>query len=231
VVILRSKLYSCVADDQYCVTCVRGLPLDEVLARLGVPGQEPHPQHTSLGAARHFGYGVPVLRVHTDGDWTLLFEVDPNLADEAFQVQTLSRLSVGTEAVCAQKLLDSTAKVTHARDGEILATYVDWDFTPAKGVDPSRLNRALSEVGFFYGESEDFDDWNASEKVLLAVEREFGISVSPDVVNGPLPTVRIPGWSAPDPGPQSLQRKPDFTPGHSRRQIDKAARDDGQGAR
>ncbi|GAB2845043.1 hypothetical protein GCM10027176_56060 [Actinoallomurus bryophytorum] len=42
-----------------------------------------------------------------------------------------------------QKLLDSTAKATHARDGEILATYIDWDFAPAKGVNPGRLNWAL----------------------------------------------------------------------------------------
>ncbi|MDN3354445.1 DUF6461 domain-containing protein [Actinomadura sp. DC4] len=221
-IILRSKLYSCVASDHYCVTCVRGLPPDEVPARLGVSGQGPHPQYTSLEAARHFGYGVPVVRVHAGGDWTLLLEVNPNITDAAFQKQLLSRLSVGTEAVCVQKLMDSTAKATHARDGEVLATYLDWDFTPAKGPDPSRLNRGLSEVGFFQDGSEDYDHWNPAEMVLLAVEREFEISVFPDIVNGPLPTVRIPGWNAPEPAPQSLQRKPDSTPRRPRRQSDRS---------
>lgn len=224
---MRSKLYRCSADDHYCVTCVHGLPVDEVLARLGIPDQGPHPRYTSLEAARHFGYDVPVLRVYADGDWTILFEVDSQLG-ETFQPQTLTRLSAGAEAVSAQKLLDSTAKAAHARDGEILATYVDWHFTRAEGANPSRLNRALSRVGFFRDEAEDFDDWNPAEMVLVALEREFGISVSPDVANGPLPTVLVPGRSAPEPGPQILQRKPDSAPGPLRRQIDKAVGDGAQ---
>jgi uncharacterized protein DUF6461 len=218
---LRSKLFGCVADDQYCVTCVRGLSLGEVLARLGLADQEEHPRYTSLEAARHFGYDVPILRIHDDADWTILLEVNPHFG-KTLQPQTLARLSGGTEAVSAQKMLDSTAKAAHALDGELLATYIDWDFVPAKGADPSRLNRALTNAGFFQEENEDSDEWRPPEMVLLALEREFGISVSPHIANGPLPTVAIPHRKAQEAERKSLRRKPNSTPKHPRQQIDKA---------
>jgi hypothetical protein len=221
VVILRSKLYWCVTSDQYCVICVRGVSTDEVIARLGVVGQEPHPRFTPDEAVRQGAVGIPALRIHAAGDWTLLFEVDPNGTDEAFQAGMLSRLSVGTEVVCAQQLMAGTAKVTHVRDGVILATYVDWHFTPATGADPGRLNEALRDAGFFSEENAELDEWNPAEMVLLAVERAFGIEVSPDAVNGALPTVMVAGWTAPQVPPQLKQRKPGVTPQRQRRQAER----------
>lgn len=44
--------------------------------------------------------------------------------------------------------------------------------------------------------------------VLVALEHEFGLTVSPDVANGPLPTVVLPHTKTPQPYRQPLQRRP-----------------------
>ncbi|TQL94940.1 hypothetical protein FB559_0429 [Actinoallomurus bryophytorum] len=205
--LLRSVLSECVPSDHYCVTCVRDLSPAEVMARLGVADQDPYPRCTPEEAVERFDLDVPAVRVHHEGDWVFVLEVNSQLG-VTFKPQMLARLSEGSEAVSAQQLLDSTAKVAHARQGELLATYIDWHFEPPSGKDPSRLNRALTQVGFFREENEDSDEWEASKMILVAVEREFGLTVSPEVVNGPLPTAVLPYVKAPAPPREPLQRKP-----------------------
>ncbi|MEE1942830.1 hypothetical protein V1L54_26045 [Streptomyces sp. TRM 70361] len=58
-------------------------------------------------------------------------------------------------------------------------------FEPAKGADPARLNSALAAVGFFREENEESDEWSASETALLALEREFGLVLPPEISRGP----------------------------------------------
>lgn len=188
--VLESALFECLAHDEYCVTCVRGISPAEVLSRLGVSEGSP-PEYTPDEAVQHFGIDVPAVRIHSEGGWIFLLEVYSDIG-KTFQPQLLTRLSGGTEAISAYKIMDGTAMAAHARDGELLATYVDWEFEPPKGPDPSRLYRALTGVGFFQEENEESDEWLPSKMVLLALEREFDLTVSPDVVNGPLPAVGLP---------------------------------------
>jgi hypothetical protein len=204
---MRSALFECVPWDHYCVTCVRALSQDEILARLGVADQDPFPRYTPGDAASHFHLDVPVVQVHHKGGWTFLFEVNSHLGS-TFEPQMLARLSEGTEAVSAHNILDGTAMAAHARDGQLLARYTDWHFEPPSGTDPTRLSRTLVNVGFFRDEDIDYDEWNPAEMVLVALEREFDLTVSPSIVNGPLLTVVLPHTTAPAPPRQPLQRKP-----------------------
>jgi hypothetical protein len=229
---MRSVLFDCVPHDHYCVTCVRGLSEAEVLVRLGVADQAPYPRYTAGEALERFGYDVQTVRVHREGDW--IFLVEPSGNGDTFQPQILTRLSQGTEAVSALKYLDGTAMAAHAGDGELLATYVDWTFTPAGGMDPSRLNRALTDVGFFREENEDSGDWAAWEMVLVALEHEFGLTVSPDVANGPLPTVVLPHTKTPQPYRDPLRRRPTpegWVPPAKAQSDRQTNRDDGSDAR
>ncbi|PJE95838.1 hypothetical protein CUT44_21555 [Streptomyces carminius] len=175
--------------DQYGLTCVRGLPQDEVLSRLGVTPQAPYPHCTVQEAVERFGPDVPAVRVCRSGQWTFLLDVQPH--GRVFDRDVLAPLSVGTEAVSAWHLLSSTTMAAHARDGEILAVYDDWTFEPPKGPFPERLNRALESVGFFT-EAEESDDWDALPMILAALEREFDLSLSADAVNGPWPRSSFP---------------------------------------
>ncbi|WP_139141064.1 DUF6461 domain-containing protein [Streptomyces qinglanensis] len=189
---MASTLAACVHLESFGITCVRGLTPDEVLSRLGVADQAPYPQFTEEDAIEQFGHGfeLPAVRVCASGGWTFLLDVDDH--GRLLQTPVLTRLSRGTEAVSVWKLLSHTTEVSHARDGELLAEFSAWMFEPAEGADPVRLNRALTEVGFFVDENWQSDDWFAPEMALLALEREFGLALSPELARGPLPTVSLP---------------------------------------
>ncbi|KOV35260.1 hypothetical protein, partial [Streptomyces sp. XY152] len=60
----------------------------------------------------------------------------------------------------------------------------------ASGKEPDRLNRALERAGFFLDEPDD--DFSDPAAALEAVESEFGLTVDPREVAGPLPTVVVP---------------------------------------
>lgn len=189
---MESALAGCVPWDHFGITCVRGLSPDEVLSRLGVTGQAPYPLCTPDEALRRFGwYGheTPAARVCRSGEWTFLLDVDAH--GRLLQTPVLTRLSTGTEAVSVWKLLDSTTRIAHARSGELLAYYDAWHFQPPEGADPSFLNRALTDAGFFLEEDLVPDDWAPSAAALDMLEREFGLALSPEVAKGPLPTVSL----------------------------------------
>ncbi len=195
----QSALAGCVPSDHFGVTGVRGVSTDEVLVRLGVTDQAPYPLCTSGEALRKFGWGegTPAVRV-CGGEWTFLFDVTAHgkLSNDA----VLSHLSAGGEAVSVWSILDGTTRVAHAREGELLADIDAWAVHLTTGADPSRVNRALTEAGFFRDwEDEDGedgedgeDDWLVpSAAALIAMEREFGMAVSPVAANGTLPTVSL----------------------------------------
>lgn len=186
-----SRLADCVSLDLFGITCVRGLSPDEVVSRLDVAGQAPYPQFTHKEAIQHFGHGfeTSAVRVCGSGEWTILLDVEAH--GRLLQTPVLTRLSVGTEAVSVWKLLDSTTQISHARDGELLAHFNAWTFEPAEGIDTSRLNHALSDVGFFLEENWESDEWSVPDSALLALEREFGLVLPPEIAHGPLPTVSL----------------------------------------
>ncbi|PJE95788.1 hypothetical protein CUT44_21260 [Streptomyces carminius] len=184
-------LADCVPLDHFGLTCVRDLSPDEVLSRLGVTDRAPYPHYTPQEAIQRLGHGHenPAARVCHSGEWTFLLDVDDH--GVLLRTPVLTRLSMGTEAVSIWKLLDSTTRIAHASNGELMAHYDDWMFEPAKGTDPSRLNRALAAIGFFREENEESDEWSAPEMALLALEREFGLVLPSEVSRGPLPTVGL----------------------------------------
>ncbi|MFG2276069.1 DUF6461 domain-containing protein [Streptomyces chartreusis] len=189
--VATSKLADCVPLELFGLTCVRDLSADEVLARLDVAGQAPHPAFTDEEAIQHFGHGfeAPAVRVCSSGGWTVLLDVEAH--GRLLQTPVLTRLSVGTEAVSVWKLLDSTTQISHARDGELLAHFDAWTFEPAEGSAPSRLNGALTDVGFFLEENWESEEWSAPAMALLALEQEFGLVLPPEIAHGPLPTVSL----------------------------------------
>ncbi|MFJ4153007.1 DUF6461 domain-containing protein [Streptomyces galbus] len=186
-----STLADCVPLDLFGLTCVRGLPVDEVLSRLQAASQAPYPAFTVEEAIRHFGHGfeAPAVRLCESRGWVYLLDVEAH--GRLLQTPVLTRLSVGTEAVSVWKLLDSTTQIAHARGGELLARFDAWTFEPAEGDDPSRLNGALTEVGFFLEENWESEEWSAPAMSLLVLEQEFGLVLPPEIAHGPLPAVSL----------------------------------------
>jgi len=186
------SLSEVLGSEEFCVTAVRGLTLDEVLDRLGVVDRESLPQYRIDNAVGQLGLDDWAVRLYcpSGSPWAYLFDVNGQTGVTHKQ-PVLKRLSGGTDAVSVWSLIGSTTRVAQARDGEILATCSTWMFERASGPDPERLNGALERVGFFRGDEteEGFDDVLAA---LDAVEGEFGLTVEPDAVAGPLPTVIVP---------------------------------------
>ncbi|WP_143652887.1 MULTISPECIES: DUF6461 domain-containing protein [unclassified Streptomyces] len=186
-----STLFDVLGDEWFCVTAVRGLGEADVLSRLGAAGPDPLPRCPIDGVAEHFSPDSWAVRVYCPegSGWAYVLDAFPQMG-VPFREPVLKELSRSTEAVSVWKLLDSTTRAAHARDGEILALFDSWRFDPVSGTDPDRLNRALERVGFFLDEPDD--DFSDPAAALEAVESEFGLAVDPQEVAGPLPTLVVP---------------------------------------
>ncbi|MFI2429796.1 DUF6461 domain-containing protein [Streptomyces sp. NPDC018955] len=188
---MASTLFDVLGNEWFCVTAVRGLREADVLARLGAVGSDPLPRYPIDGVAEHFSLDSWAVRVYCPDRSVraYVFDVLPQMG-VPFREPVLKELSRGMEAVSVWKFLDGTTRVAHARDGGILALFDSWRFDPASGTNPDRLNRALERVGFFLDEPDD--DFSDPAAALEAVESEFGLTVNPQEVAGPLPTVIVP---------------------------------------
>lgn len=190
---MASTLFDALGREWFCVTAVRGLGEADVLARLGADGSEPPVRCRIDGAYDAFDPDSWAVRIHCPpgAGWAYAFDAFPQTG-VMFRRPVLKRLSAGTEAVSVWKLLDSTTRVAHVRDGEVLALFDSWRFEPASGPEPHRLNQALERAGFFLDDDEIDDDFSDPAAALEAVEREFGLGVDPQAVAGPLPSVIVP---------------------------------------
>jgi hypothetical protein len=190
-IVMVSTLFDVLGDEWFCVTAIRGLEEADVLSRLGAAGPDPLPRCPIDGVAEHFSPDSWAVRVYCPegSGWAYVLDAFPQMG-VPFREPMLKELSRSTEAVSVWKLLDSTTRAAHARDGEILALFDSWRFDPASGTDPDRLNRALERVGFFLDEPDD--DFSDPAAALEAVESEFGLAVDPQEVAGPLPTLVVP---------------------------------------
>ncbi|MER8000307.1 DUF6461 domain-containing protein [Streptomyces sp. NPDC095613] len=187
----ESSLAMCVPSDHFGLTCVRDVSPDEVLARLSVTDQAPYPLYTPGVAVRRLGFGHenPAARICQAGQWTFLLDVDAH--GLLLQTPVLTRLSVGTEAVSVWHVMDGTTRIAHAIDRQLMAHYDDDAVHLTTGADPSRVNHALAEAGFFPDDDEFDDDWSPAAMALVAVEREFGLTLSSGTAESPLPTVSL----------------------------------------
>ncbi|MEU0148846.1 DUF6461 domain-containing protein [Streptomyces sp. NPDC006288] len=179
-------------SQEFCVTAVRGLSLEDVLRRLGAVHEESLPEYRIDGAVESLGPDAWAVRLYSGpgAQWVYLFDVNGQTG-VSHKRPVLKRLSEGTEAVSVWSLIGSTTHVTQARDGEVVATCSTWMFEPASGPDPDRLNGALERAGFFR-EDETEEDFTDALAALDAVEDEFGLEVEPGAVAGPLPTMIVP---------------------------------------
>ncbi len=188
----ESVLAKCVPMDHFGITCVRGRSTDEVLSRLNVTDQAPYPLCTPEEALQRFGPGemTPAVRVCRSGEWVFLLDVDAH--GELLQPSVLTGLSLGTEAVSVWYLMAGTTRIVHAQDGKVMADFDAWAVHLTSGADTSRIDRALTDVGFFREDEDDYeDDWSAPAMALVALEREFDLTLSPDVAKGALPAVSL----------------------------------------
>ncbi|MEU1932585.1 DUF6461 domain-containing protein [[Kitasatospora] papulosa] len=191
--VVVDRLSEVLSSEYFCVTVVRGLTRQDVLDRLEIDDQGILPECGLDDAIEHLGFDSWAVRLYAppEAEWVYLFDVNGQTG-VAHMEPVLRRLSRDTEAVSVWSLLNSTTRVTHARAGEILATFSTWLFEPASGSDPDRLNAALRRAGFFLeDEPEGFDDAQAA---LEAVENEFGLRVEAGAVKGPLPTIIVPSY-------------------------------------
>jgi hypothetical protein len=204
----RRALTSQVSDalgryDQYGLTCVRDVPVDEVLRRLGVPAGTVPQMCTEAEAqvafpAQPFLDAPPYVRVQAErigvhGRWTFLIDVEPH--GLLLEPELLTRLSVGTEAISAWYVMSSTVHVAYAVDGRMQATFNSWTFQPPSGDTPERLDQMLRTVGCFseiQEEAIEEEEWTDSQMVLAALERGFGLELPAEMVSGSMLTVGLP---------------------------------------
>ena len=167
----------------FCLTFVRGLGPDEVIARLG--GADPvsiasagvalagfeavHERVDDEGAALESG--LDYVAVTRAGDWTMVIE--PNgffcTYDEAIR-----NLSVAGEMVSFYFNENTTPRFTWAVGGAEVVGFDPGYPADRDGSDPGRLDGLLSELGFTLGDAEDFDD-EFRERTLALMERITGV--------------------------------------------------------
>lgn len=162
--------------DAYCLLLVRGIDVNELVARLGYGGQAVLPSMTSGEAFEHSMDKAPVARLGTKGNWAFSLE---QWSAEGMEARTARRVSMGTECIAVLNSGMPPVWFMHAVDGEIVAFFEPSDAQEvvdesAPGMYASELVAAgLVAAGVPEGESEE-----SSEVLLLKlVEQHFGVDL------------------------------------------------------
>jgi hypothetical protein len=196
--------YRWFADDlavglNFCLTFVRGLTPDEVLARAGAT----EPVEISSVAAVEGTLDAldsdafSVVAATTVGDWTVI--VEPNFFLATFD-SIVRAWSERGELVSLYFNENTTPRFTWARAGEVVVTFDPGYPQDRSGRDPDRLTAALAEVGFdLSGEFEP----RFQERTLALMERQTGVRLTPELLAGAVFRCAVAPWPdspPPDPG-------------------------------
>jgi Family of unknown function (DUF6461) len=199
-----------VPRTSFCVTFVRGASQDEVLAGFGAdPGEAEVRTLAEVITAEsswQVEYG-PFVRVGRSGEWLFAWE---EASHEGTRPEVLRRVSHGGEAVVVRHALDAFAEFGYAAGGVVVSHLVTIVPYRRSGSDPDRFLPLLRQAGLDFETAAQHDAGDEQpvlgdlEAVLTVVERAFGLSLSPQEVEGAWPSARIlprlEELPAPDPG-------------------------------
>ncbi|NMO56868.1 hypothetical protein HH310_37560 [Actinoplanes sp. TBRC 11911] len=168
----------------FCLTFVRGLEPDEVIARLG--GADPVPivsAEAALGAAQAVQEWVDesggthsseldFVAVTRAGDWAMIIEPNGFLCTDDAVVRSLS---TGGEMVSFYYNENTTPQFAWSVGGVTVVAFDPGSPAYRHGIDRSRLDPLLVEVGFgLDNEGQDFDQ-EFQQRALALMERITGV--------------------------------------------------------
>ncbi|MBV9384397.1 MAG: hypothetical protein JOY82_23790 [Streptosporangiaceae bacterium] len=185
-----------VPRTSFCVTFIRGMTREEVLARFGADPGEASPrtldEQMAAESSWHEGYG-PFVRVGRCDGWLFAWE---EASYEGVRPEVLRRVPDGGEAVVVRHALDAFAEFGYAAAGAVVSHLVTIPPYTRKGSDPDRFLPLLRDVGLDFAAQAQYDAGGGPvlgdlESVLTVAGRAFGLSLSPRQVEGPWPSARI----------------------------------------
>lgn len=188
-----------VPRTSFCLTFVRERSESDVLAGFGADPDEAEvrtlAEVMTAESSWQEGYG-PFVRVGRSGEWLFAWE---EASYEGTRPEVLRRVSRGGEAVVVRHALDAFAEFGYAAGGVVVSHLVTVVPYRRSGSDPDRFLALLRQVGLNFetgvrrdaGEEQLLGDLEA---VLTVAERAFGLSLSPQEVEGAWPSARILPW-------------------------------------
>ncbi|WP_030966221.1 DUF6461 domain-containing protein [Streptomyces sp. NRRL S-378] len=178
--------------DAYCLLLVRGIDVNELVARLGHDGQAMIASMTSGEAFEYSMDKTPVARLGTTGDWAFSLE---QWSAEGMEARNALRVSAGTECIAVLNSGMPPVWFMHAVDGEIVAFFEPSDaqevvdesgpLTYASGL----VAAGLVEAGVPEGVAEE----NSEVLLLKLMERHFGVDLPrSSILSASLPAISFP---------------------------------------
>jgi hypothetical protein len=183
--------------SSFCVTFVRGLTQEEVLAGFGadplVAVNRTLEQAVAGEASPSESFG-PYVRVGRSDGWVFAWE---EATHEGTRPEVLRHVSRRRDAVVARHVLDAFAEFGYAADGEVLSELVTIPPFTRTGTEPDRFLPLLQQVGLDFGTrgerhvAGEMPATSDLQRVLAVAELAFGLSLTPQQVEGPWPSARI----------------------------------------
>jgi hypothetical protein len=158
----------------FCLTFVRALGPDEVLARLGGVGLIDIQSSDNVPYAGDPADGLAFLMITDAGGWTMIVEPNGFFCTDEHVVRALS---AGGEQVTFYQTEHATPQFLWAVGGDVLV-----DFCPAGGdhrwgTDPHRLDEKLAELGFGAADDEEFE-----ARTLSLMHHLTGVRLTPTLL-------------------------------------------------
>ncbi len=183
--------------SSFCVTFVRGLTQEEVLAGFGADPSEAVDRTLEQAVAGEAsaleGFG-PYVRVGRSDGWVFAWE---EATHEGTRREVLSKVSRGGDAVVVRHALDAFAEFGYAAYGEVVSHLVTIPPYTRTGDEPERFLPLLQQVGLDFdtagqpGAAGEVLARSDLQAVLAVAERAFGLSLTPREVDGAWPSARI----------------------------------------
>jgi hypothetical protein len=160
--------------DSYCVSCIRQVPPEDALIRLGGDAVTRSTLAEAVSSAGSFDAGYRRMAVAAlAGDWSVLLEVH---GIEGSRPEVLRALSRGTEVYSAFSTVGPSI-VSFAADGELVTAFDPRGTYRRWGRDPERLTGPIAD--------EDVVD------PLAFLERVTGVTVSRALFTGTLAATAV----------------------------------------
>ncbi|WP_323806081.1 DUF6461 domain-containing protein [Streptomyces sp. MB09-01] len=161
--------------DAYCLLLVRGLGVNELVARLGYDPRTVMPAVTPDEAFEHSMDTAPVTRLGTTGDWAFSLE---QWSAEGMEAETARRVSAGTECIAVLNSGTPPVWFMHAVDGEVVAHFEPSDAQDVVDGSQGRLTSELVAAGLVAAGVPEGAAGESSQTLLLKlVEQHFGVGL------------------------------------------------------
>jgi hypothetical protein len=186
-----------VQRSSFCVTFVRGLTQEEVLAGFGADPSvavDRTLEQAEAGEASVLESFGPYVRAGRSAGWVFAWE---EATHEGTRREVLRNVSRRQDAVVVRHVLDAFAEFGYAAYGEVVSHLLTIPPFTRTGTEPDRFLPLLQQVGLDFGAAAqlcaagEVTALSGLQAVLAVAERAFGLSLTPQQVEGAWPSSRI----------------------------------------